>query len=111
MFALISSPSMFKGRGWGMGPDLPIQNYMDIDEISIRKQNLSRNEASPSRFTGGGARGWVPIKGASFSFFNGEGAKSTSRGDRVNTSLHSGSIDSVQNVEASFAILKHGSES
>ena len=27
-----------------------------------------------------------------------------------NTSLHSGSIDSVQNVEASFAILKHGSE-
>ena len=32
------------------------------------------------------------------------------RGDRVNTSLHSGSIDSVQNVEASFAILKHGSE-
>ena len=87
MFALISSPSLFKGRGWGMGPDLPIQNYMDIDEISIRKQNLSRNEASPSRFTGGGARGWVPIKGASFSFFNGEGAKSTSRGDRARTCL------------------------
>ena len=32
-------------------------------------------------------------------------------GQRVtepNTSLQSGSIDSVQNVEASFAILKHG---
>ena len=64
MFALFYSSLRFTEGGREGGTDLPIQNYMDIDEISIRKQNLSRNEASPSRFTGGGARGWVPIEGA-----------------------------------------------
>jgi len=49
---------------------LKMQNYMDIDKISIRKYNFRRNEASPAPFRGGGARGWVPIKGRRiFRFF------------------------------------------
>ena len=47
-----------------MGPDLQIQNYLDIGKINVAERNLSRNEASPSPFRGGGAREWVPIKGA-----------------------------------------------
>ena len=42
---------------------MQMQNYMDIGKDSVANHNLSRNKASPSRFTGGGARGWVPIKG------------------------------------------------
>ena len=37
--ALSSSPSRFTGRGRGMGPDLPIQNYTDIGKIPIWAQN------------------------------------------------------------------------
>ena len=39
MFALFYSSLRFTEGGREGGPDLPIQNYMDIDEISIRKQN------------------------------------------------------------------------
>ena len=63
MFALISSPSLFKGRGWGMGPDLPIQNYMDIGKIDVAEQNLSTREV-PRPGLRGGVRGGVPIEGA-----------------------------------------------
>ena len=52
-----------------MGPYLPIQNYLDIGTNSVAAYNLSTCGASPSRFTGGGARGWVPIKGARISTF------------------------------------------
>ena len=34
-----NSPSRFTGRGWGMGPDLPMQNYEDIGEDSVEAQN------------------------------------------------------------------------
>jgi hypothetical protein len=39
---------------------------MDIGIINVAEQYSSTNEASPSPFRGGGARGWVPIKGAKF---------------------------------------------
>ena len=63
MFALISSPSLFKGRGWGMGPSLPIQNYMDIGKIDVAEQNLSTREVPRPGLRGGG-RGGVPLCGA-----------------------------------------------
>ena len=49
MFALKNTPSRFTGRGWGMGPDLPMQNYIDIGKINVAEQNLSRNEAISRR--------------------------------------------------------------
>lgn len=33
------SPSRFTGRGWGIGPVLPKQNYLDIGEISMQAPN------------------------------------------------------------------------
>ena len=41
-----------------------MQNCMDIGKINVIKLYSSAREASPSRFTGGGARGRVPIEGA-----------------------------------------------
>ena len=91
MFALFYSSLRFTEGGREGGTDLPIQNYMDIDEISIRKQNLSRNEASPSRFTGGGARGWVPIEGARiFQFLKAKEQKSPPREDFTPSKRSSG---------------------
>ena len=62
-FVHLNSSLRFTEGGREGGPDLQMQNYMDIDKISIRKYNFRRNEASPAPFRGGGARGWVPIKG------------------------------------------------
>ena len=57
-------PSPVNGEGAGWGPDLQIQNHVVICKIHIAEQNLSRNEASPAPFRGGGTRGRVPIEGA-----------------------------------------------
>ena len=86
-FALSNSPSRFTGRGWGMGPDLQIRNYQDIGKISMRAQNYLCKPAE-------GTKSLLPFR-----------AQSARRVTERNTSLHSGSIDSVQNPEASFVIL------
>ena len=46
-----------------MGPDLPIQNYMDIGKIDGAEQNLSTREV-PRLGLRGGVRGGVPLEGA-----------------------------------------------
>ena len=46
-----------------MGPDLPIQNYMDIGKIDVAARDLSTREV-PRPGSRGGGRGGVPIKGA-----------------------------------------------
>jgi len=61
--ALSGSSLRFTEGGREGGPDLQIQNYMDIGKDSIRKQNLSRNEV-PRPCLRGGGRGGVPIEGA-----------------------------------------------
>jgi hypothetical protein len=43
-----------------------MQNYMDIGKKTIAELNSTALKASPSLFKGGGARGWLPIKGAIF---------------------------------------------
>ena len=35
MFALKNTPSLFKGRGRGMGPDLKYTKLSDIDKINV----------------------------------------------------------------------------
>lgn len=67
---LAHTPSPVFGEGAGWGPFLQIQNYMDIDNINAAKENSSTRKASPSRFTGGGVRGWVPLEGARFYRFS-----------------------------------------
>ena len=57
-------------EGCRVGSLFQIHNYTDIGNINITKQNSSTREASPSRFTGGGARGWVPLEGAQFYRFS-----------------------------------------
>ena len=46
-----------------MGPDLPVQNYMDIGKIDVAEQNLSTREVPRPGLRGGG-RGGVPLCGA-----------------------------------------------
>ena len=46
-----------------MGPDLPIQNYMDIGKIDVAARDLSTREV-PRPGSRGGGRGGVPIGGA-----------------------------------------------
>jgi hypothetical protein len=63
--ALILLPSVHEGRAGGMSL-FKICKVIGYWQKPIAKLNSSTLKASPSLFKGGGARGWLPIKGAIF---------------------------------------------
>ena len=80
-----------------MGPDLPIQNYMDIGKIDVAEQNLSTRDV-PRLGLRGGVRGGVPLCGARiFQFLR-----------RRSKNLPQGKILLLPNGRRDAARLKHG---
>ena len=64
--AISNSPSLFKGRGGGMGPDLKYAELLDIVEDYVQKHNLSRNKASPPGVREGERGGGSLLKARDF---------------------------------------------
>ena len=61
-----------------MGPDLQMQNYRISTNTLSENKTLAETRHPPPGLRRGGARGWVPIKGAKILAKKSEGAKTAS---------------------------------